>query len=267
MNTVKRPIAPASVALVMFAFVGLVCPAFAQSPPELDRLVQRIALYPDPLLSQVLAAATYSDEIRPAAEWANRHSFLHGEALARGIEEDRLPWDPSVQALLPFPSVLDMMARDPGWTRALGEAFLAEREAVMDSVQRLRHYAYDYGYLRGNDRIVVRPGPYIEIAPVNPEMLYVPVYDPGIVFFRPRPGFRVGAAISFGPFVSLGVAFRPWGWGNNRFDWGGRRVIINDHEWGRTVINRNTYVHPYEGPRRYRPEERRPEGHDRGRER
>jgi len=251
----------------MFAFVGLVCPAFAQSPPELDRLVQRIALYPDPLLSQVLAAATYSDEIRPAAEWANRHSFLHGEALARGIEEDRLPWDPSVQALLPFPSVLDMMARDPGWTRALGEAFLAEREAVMDSVQRLRHYAYDYGYLRGNDRIVVRPGPYIEIAPVNPEMLYVPVYDPGIVFFRPRPGFRVGAAISFGPFVSLGVAFRPWGWGNNRFDWGGRRVIINDHEWGRTVINRNTYVHPYEGPRRYRPEERRPEGHDRGRER
>jgi Protein of unknown function (DUF3300) len=95
----------------------------AQGPPppmlppgELDRLVSRIALYPDPLLAQVLAAATYMDEIPEAARWADEHSYLHGDALARAISEDQLPWDPSVQALLPFPSVLDIMARDVVWT-------------------------------------------------------------------------------------------------------------------------------------------------------
>ena len=109
------------------------------SPPQLDSLVSRIALYPDSLLSQVLAAATFSDQIPDAARWADQHHYLTGDALAAAIEADRLPWDPSVQALLPFPAVLDMMASDMNWTRQLGDAFLSNGGAVMDSVQRMRH--------------------------------------------------------------------------------------------------------------------------------
>jgi hypothetical protein len=149
-------------------------PSYA--PAQLDDLVSRIALYPDPLLSQVLAASTYSNQIPDAARWANQHSGLHGDALARAIQEDQLPWDPSVQSLLPFPSVLDMMARDMGWTQQLGDAFLANQPAVMDAVQRRRREAMDFGYLRSNAQLnVTSNGGYVEIVPVNPYFIPVPV--------------------------------------------------------------------------------------------
>jgi hypothetical protein len=220
-------------------------------PQQLDSIVSRIALYPDPLLSQVLAAATFSDQIPDAARWADQHHYLTGDALAAAIQADRLPWDPSVQALLPFPSVLDMMASDPGWTRQLGDAFLANQGAVMDAVQRERQKAYNYGYLRTNPQFVVAPGPYITIMPVNPALLYVPIYDPLIVFAPPRPGFVVGGAIRFGWGFTITAAFRPWGWGVGlgSFDWGRHVVVVNGRPWGRTYVNRNVYVHPYTVPR------------------
>ena len=224
-------------------------PALAQEPPQhspeqLDKLVTRIALYPDPLLAQVLAAATYSDQIPAAAKWANEHHYLTGDVLAKAIADDHLSWDPSVQALLPFPSVLEKMAADMEWTRELGDAFLAQRQDVMDAVQRMRQKAKDYGYLRSNAQIIVTGGPYIEIDPVDPAFICVPVYDPLVVFWPPRPGIIVGAAISFGFGVNLGVAFRPWGWGVVRFDWGAHALFINNVVWGRTWFNRG-YVHPY----------------------
>jgi hypothetical protein len=225
--------------------------AFAQGPPllpppELDRLVHRIALYPDPLLAQVLAAATYPNEIPDAARWSDQHHYLTGDALAAAISGDRLPWDPSVQALLPFPSVLDMMARDMGWTQRLGDAFLAQQQDVMDAVQRMRRLARDYGYLRTNRTIVVAgTGPWIEINPVNPAFICVPVYDPFVVFAAPRPGFVVAGAINFGFGFTIGAAFRPWGWGFNRFGWANHTVIVNNVSWNRTFVNRTTYVHPY----------------------
>lgn len=230
------------------------------SPPQLDSLVSRIALYPDSLLSQVLAAATFPDQIPDAAGWADQHHYLTGDALAAAIQADRLPWDPSVQALLPFPAVLDMMASDMNWTRQLGDAFLGNSGAVMDAVQRERHRAYDYGYLRTNPQIVVTPGPYIVIAPANPGFVYVPVYDPLVVYAPPRPGFFVGGAIRFGWGFSISAAFRPWGWGFNRFDWDRHVVVINNNPWNRTFVNRNTYVHPYT-VERYAPD-RRFEGHE-----
>ena len=147
-------------------------PIFAQAPPpslppeQLDQLVARIALYPDPLLAQILAAATYPDQIPDAAHWADEHHYLTGQALADAIQADQLPWDPSVQALLPFPSVLEMMASDMNWTTDLGNAFLAQQQDVMDAVQRERKKARDYGYLRSNGQIVVSGGPYITIMPV-----------------------------------------------------------------------------------------------------
>ena len=253
--------------LMLLSLAGLfAATAPAQAPPafppqQLDQLVSRIALYPDPLLSQVLAAATFPGEIPDAARWADQHHYLTGEALAGAIAEDHLPWDPSVQALLPFPSVLDMMASDMRWTTDLGNAFLAQQADVMDSVQRMRRQARDYGYLRSNGQVVVSGGPYIEILPVNPAFICVPYYNPAVVFYRPRPGFFVGGAISFGYGVTIGAAFRPWGWGVNRFAWDSHRVFINDHVWGRTWVNRGAYVHPYT-VQRYAPAARVPERHE-----
>jgi hypothetical protein len=233
------------------------------APQQLDQLVSRIALYPDGLLAQVLTASTFSNEIPDAASWAQQHSFLHGDQLARAIQEDQLPWDPSVIALLPFPQVLDQMARDMGWTQALGNAVLAQRGDVMDAVQRMRQRAYDYGYLRSGqyDRVeVVGPGD-IEIVPVTPGYYYVPYYDPYVVFARPRPGFFVGGAIRFGPGITIGAAFAPWGWGGVGFGWREHTILVDRQPWGRTWVNRQAYVHPYAVPYR-RPAGPRIEHHD-----
>jgi hypothetical protein len=235
-----------------------VAPSF--TPEQLDNLVARIALYPDSLLAQVLAAATYPEQIPDAARWADQHHYLTGQALANAIQADHLSGDPSVQALLPFPSVLEMMANDMSWTTDLGNAFLSQQQNVMDAVQRERRNAKDYGYLRSNPQIIVSDGPYITIVPVHPAFIPVLYYDPAIVFFPPQPGIVVGGAIRFGYFVTIGDFFRPWGWGYCRFDWGSHVVVIDNAPWRRTWINRREYVHPYE-VRRYRVEERLPERH------
>ena len=255
---------------VLTALAGIVtATALAQGPPpppmppgQLDQLVSRVALYPDPLLAQVLAAATFPDQIPDAARWADEHHYLTGQALANAINQDRLPWDPSVQSLLPFPAVLEMMASDMNWTSQIGNAFLMQQQDVMDAVQRERRRARDFGYLRSSPQVVVSGGPYIAITPVNPDYIPVPYYNPGVVFVAPRPGFFVGGAINFGYGVTLGGFFRPWGWGADRFDWGSRRVFINNAPWERRWENRREYVHPYEGVRRYEPRERIPERHE-----
>jgi hypothetical protein len=223
----------------------------AYPPAELDRLVSRIALYPDPLLAQILAAATYPDQIPDAARYADEHHYLTGDDLARAIAADHLPWDPSVQALLPFPSVLGMMASDMRWTSDLGNAFLAQEQDVMDAVQAMRRQARDYGYLRSNGQVVVSGGPYITIMPVNPEFVCIPAYDPRVVYYPPRPGFYVGSAIGFGYGVSLGFGFAPWGWGSSHFYWDRRQVYIANAPWGRRWDNRRSYVHPYTGYQRW----------------
>jgi hypothetical protein len=220
-------------------------PPPSYSPPQLDQLVARVALYPDPLLAQILAAATYPNDIPAAATWADQHHYLTGQPLADAIQADQLPWDPSVQALLPFPSVLDMMASDPTWTMALGNAFLADQNGVMDAVQRARKLASSYGYLRSNGQIAVTTGPAITILPVNPGYIPIPYYDPGVVFVAPSPGFYVGGAIHFGYGIQIGAFFQPWGWGLARFNWGGHAVIINNSIWQRTWVNRASYAHPY----------------------
>ncbi len=244
----------ASILTIALLVAGLPSGSFAQdqgapppsfAPDQLDRLVSQIALYPDSLLAQVLAGATFPDQIPDAAKWADEHHYLRGDALANAITGDQLPWDPSVQALLPFPSVLETMASDMNWTADLGNAFLAQRQDVMDAVQRMRQKARDFGYLRSNGQIVVSGGPYIAIAPVNPAFIPVPYYDPLVVYARPRPGFVVGTAIGFGFGVTIGTFFRPWGWGYSRFDWGGHGFYINNRPWGRVWTNRAVYVHTY----------------------
>jgi hypothetical protein len=224
-------------------------PPNAIAPKQLDDLVSRIALYPDPLLAQVLTASTYSDQIADASAWANQHGSLTGDALANAIREDNLQWDPSVLALLPFPSVLSMMAQDMNWTQQLGNAVLAQRADVMDAVQRMREQSYRYGYLRSNqyDNVVNSDGE-VEILPVNPAYLYVPTYDPFIVFGAPRPGFLIGGAIHFGPAIVIGAGFAPWGWAHPYFDWHTHGIFFDATPWNRGWANRGYYVHPYAHP-------------------
>jgi hypothetical protein len=214
-------------------------------PQQLDQLVGRIALYPDPLLAQVMTASTFYNQIPDAANWSNQHANLTGAQLAGAIQEDNLPWDPSVLALLPFPSTLNMMASDMNFTQTLGNAVLAQQQDVMDAVQRQRQLAYNYGYLQNNayERVVAEPG-YIQVVPVNSAYIYAPIYNPFLVYAPPRPGFFIGGAIRFGPAVTVG-AFLPFGWRGPAFDWRARSIIIDNHAWGRTWVNREGYAHPY----------------------
>jgi hypothetical protein len=218
-------------------------------PAQLDQVVQRIALYPDPLLAQILTASSYYNQIPEAAAWANQHSYLHGDSLSQAVAEDQLPWDPSILALLPFPSVLNMMAQDPGWTQALGNAVLADRASVMDAIQRQRQAAEQYGYLQSNNyvRVVGPPGD-IEILPLNPGVIYVPTYNPYVVFAPPRPGIFVGGALRFGPGITIGAGFMPFGWAGAGIGWRAHNLIIDNHPWVRTWGNRGVYVHPYAHP-------------------
>lgn len=244
--------------LLAAAALAVAVPLLAQEPPQplspgqLDNLVSRIALYPDPLLAQVLTASTFFDQIPDAAAWADQHNYLQGEQLAQAIQEDNVPWDPSVQALLAFPSVLDNMDRDMNWTHTLGEAVLDSRADVMDAVQRMRHRASEYGYLRDCPQYrVVADGPWIEIDPIDAGMIFVPVYDPYWIFAPPRPGFAIG--ISFGSRVFIGAGFGAVGWLSPHFDWRAHALIIDNHPWERNALNRATYAHPYRTPMARRP--------------
>jgi len=212
---------------------------------ELERIVSPIALYPDPLLAQVLAAATFAMDIPDAARWADEHHYFTAAQLTAAIAADRLPWDPSVQALLPFPSVLEMMASALPWTEELGDAVLAQRADIMDAVQRLREKAQGYGYLRSNPEVTVSQGPYVEILPVDPGYIVVPYYDPYIVFGPPPPAFVITGGIGFGFGVRIGTWFGPWGWGSTNCIWATHTLIVNNVPWGRGWANRGNYIHPY----------------------
>jgi hypothetical protein len=208
-----------------------------QSPEELQQLVAPIALYPDALVSQIVAAATYPTEIVEADRWMQEHANLKGKELADQV--DQQPWDPSVKALAQFPSVLANMDKNLSWTSALGEAYVDQPQNVMDAVQAMRARAQQSGNLTSSQQLKVETqGQTIVIEPANPEVVYVPTYDPWIAYGAPivawpgwywYPGLYVpGAGISFG--LGFGIGFFAgfgWGWGHWGMDWGHRTVIFN----------------------------------------
>ena len=150
-------------------------PVFRQE--ELDQILAPIALYPDSLLAQILMAATYPLEVVQADRWVKQNRNLPPEALNDAL--DRQNWDPSVKALVPFPDVLSMMSERLDWTQRVGDAFLAQEADVMDSIQQLRAKAYAAGNLRSTQQLAVsRQGAIIVIEPANPQVVYVPVYNP-----------------------------------------------------------------------------------------
>jgi hypothetical protein len=205
-------------------------PAAAQEPndrfsrQQLENLVAPVALYPDPLLAQVLLAATFDQDVEEASRLVRGY---------RNLPIDDQPWDVSVKAVAHYPSVIHMMADKIDWTVALGQAYVEQPEDVMAAVQFLRWQARKAGNLAtGQYHQVIVDRDYIEIVPYRPDFIYVPVYDPGIIFFHP-------AAV-----ITWGVAFPIGVWLIHDFDWHGHRVFYHGWSGNRAWIVRSRgYVH------------------------
>src|SRR5712691_3599475 len=225
-----------------------------QTPEQLQQLVAPIALYPDSLVAQILAASTFPEQVVEADRWVQAHPDLKDEALAQAV--DQKPWDPSVKALAAFPSVLGNMDKNLSWTSSLGDAYYNQEQEVMDAVQVMRQNAQQSGNLRSTpQQTVTTQGPTIVIEPATPDVVYVPAYDPWVVYGGPIvawPGWYPYPGIwDEGPYLSFGTGFGivffggyGWGWHHWGSDWH-NRVVIHDHERYRsrsnTFYNRNYY--------------------------
>jgi len=211
---------------------------------ELDQLLAPIALYPDSLLAQIFMASTYPLEVVQAGKWARANQGFKGDALTAALEKEN--WDPSVKSLVNFPQVLDMMNEKLDWTQKLGDAFLAQQKEVMATVQKLRAKAEAEGNLKSNQEqkvVVEKETKTIIIEPATPEVVYVPTYNPTVVYgvwwypayppyYYYPPGYVPGAALfSFGVVVAIGAA---WGYAWGGCGWGHGEVDID--------INRNTNI-------------------------
>jgi hypothetical protein len=234
---------------------GAQAPPYAQQTPEqLQRLVAPIALYPDSLVAQVLAAATFPEQIVEADRWVQAHPELKGQALGQAV--DQQPWDPSVKALTAFPSVLGNMDKNLSWTSSLGDAYYNQQQDVMDAVQVMRRKAQAAGNLKTTpQQSVTTDGSDVEIAPAQPDVVYVPAYNPWLVYGYPLvawPGWYPYPGIWFGgPYLSFGIGFGigwfggfGWGWGNWGFNWHGRYAVYNHGRYysrSRTFYNRSSF--------------------------
>jgi hypothetical protein len=215
------------------------------SAGQLDSLVAPIALYPDPLLAQVLASSTYPQELVQLQQFLSQNSSLTGQALAQAVTQQ--PWDPSVQAMAAFPDVVTNMTQNIQWTTDLGNAFLAQESGVMDAVQRMRARAQASGQLQSTPQQVVETQtvdnrPIISIEQADPNVVYVPTYDPTVVYgaapaYYPYPseyypswysssGYWAGRALAFGTGIALGSWWGGGGWGWNP-GWGRGDISIN----------------------------------------
>ena len=219
-------------------------PSAKFSNEQLEQILAPIALYPDDLIVQTLMASTYPIEVVQADRWVKQNKDLKGDALGNALEKQ--DWDPSVKSLVNFPQVLSMMSEKLDWTQKLGDAFLGQEKEVMNTVQVLRKKAKDAGNLNTTqEQKVVVEQETIIIQPANPEVVYVPTYNPTVVYgawpypaYPPYsyypPGYVAGGALlSFGVGLALGAA---WGnaWGNA--NWHGGDVNINSNR----NVNRNT---------------------------
>ncbi len=226
-----------------------------QTPDQLQQLVAPIALYPDALVAQILAASTYPAQVVEADRWLQDHPDLKGQQL--GDEVDKQPWDPSVKALVQFPSVLANMDKNLSWTSSLGDAYVNQQQDVMDAVQTMRQRAEQAGNLKSTpQQTVTTQDQNIVIQPADPNVVYVPAYDPWLVYGGPIvawPGWYPYPGIWFGgPYLSFGVGFGigffggfGWGWHRWGFDWHNHAIIYNHNTYishSRTFVNRNNFA-------------------------
>jgi uncharacterized membrane protein YgcG len=229
-------------------------PYTQQSPDQLQQLVAPIALYPDSLVAQVLAASTFPAEIVEADRWVQAHPDLKGDALGQAV--DQQSWDPSVKALTAFPTVLGNMDKNISWTSSLGDAYYNQEQGVMDAIQVMRQKAQQAGNLKDTPQQTVQTqGSDIVIQPAAPDVVYVPAYDPWLVYgypvvawpgWYPYPGIWYGGPSLFWG-AGFGIGFYGgfgWGWGHWGVGWGGRTVIFNNNRYysrSNTFYNRNNY--------------------------
>ncbi|MBA2125881.1 DUF3300 domain-containing protein [Hyphomicrobium methylovorum] len=236
--------------LLIFVMIGA-APSRADdqkfTKQQLDQMLAPIALYPDDLLSNVLMAATYPLDVVEAERWRSvpENASLQGEALVDALKSKT--WDPSIKAIVQFPDVLKMMSDQLDWTQNLGNAFLAQQDQVMDQVQFLRSKADSSGHLRTNSQQTVtrQDGAYI-IRPANPDTVYVPIYEPSVVYgswwypdYPPYYWGYPGAVFTDGFFwgaTGIAIASGIWGW--NHWDWHNRRIDIDTNRWNRIDVNR-----------------------------
>ena len=218
------------------------------TPEQLDDLVAPIALYPDPLLGEVLAASTYPMEIAEAEQWVRDHPKWKPSKLVDKAKKQN--WDPGVQGLVAFPQVLSQLSQNMGWTTQLGNAFLAQQSEVMQAVQRMRAQAQAKGMLESTPQQTVNTQeqngqPVITIEPSNPNVWYVPSYNPAYIWGPPAWGYYpplyypAEAGMFWGPGVDLGLYFGGWGgWG-----WGGWGWLPN--WYGGNIWLNGSFFHRY----------------------
>jgi len=232
-----------------------------QTPEQLQALVAPIALYPDPLVAQVLGASTFPDQVAVANYWLQQHKDLTGSSLMQEVNGQS--WDASVKALTQFPSVLDNMANNLSWTSSLGEAYHNQQSDVMAAIQTLRHQAQAAGKLKSGSQIkVVDQSPQtIVIEPANPQVVYVPQYNPATIYGYPyvTPGYSAGdvaaaGVIGFGAGIAVGALMDGggccgWGWGAWGCNWHGGAVVYNHNNfYGNPAWHGGYYnggYHPY----------------------
>ena len=219
------------------------------SADMLDQLVAPIALYPDALVAQILAAATYPTEVVEADRWLQQNPSLKGDALAQAV--DPQPWDASVKGLTQFPSVLQMMDKNLSWTSSLGDTYVNWQQEVLDAVQVMRQRAQQAGNLQSTQQeTVTTDADTIAIDPTDPQVVYVPQYDPWVVYGDPvdfypgwfevpglyldGPGIEFGLGIGIGFFGGFG-----WGWHHWGTDWHHHHVT---HDHDRYVSHSPTFI-------------------------
>jgi hypothetical protein len=219
------------------------------SAEQLNALLAPIALYPDALVAQILAAATFPDQVAIANYWLQQNKSLTGNALTQAVEKQT--WDASVKALTSFPSVLDNMAKNLNWTSSLGQAYHDQPSDVMKAIQALRAQAKEKGNLKSNAQItVVQQTPQtIVIQPTNPQVVYVPEYNPAVIYGTPyvTPGYTAGdvaaaGVIGFGAGIAVGALMSGGGWGAWGCNWGGGAVVYNHNTfYGNTAWHGGYY--------------------------
>jgi hypothetical protein len=225
-----------------------------QTPVQMQQLVAPIALYPDSLVAQILAASTFPEQVVEADRWIQAHPDLEGDNLAQAV--DQQSWDSSVKALTAFPSVLANMAKNVSWTSSLGDAYYNQQQDVMDAVQVMRQRAQQAGTLESTQQqTVTTQGSTIEIEPATPDVVYVPAYDPWLVYGDPLvawPGWYTYPGVWYdGPYLSFGPGFGigyfggyGWGWHHWGSDWHHRSVTYDHdryHSRSNTFYNRDNY--------------------------
>ena len=212
------------------------------APQDLDQLVAPIALYPDALVAQILAASTYPTEVVEARRWMQQHPDAKGDALAKAV--DSQSWDASVKAVTQFPEVLAMMDTNLSWTSALGDAYVNGQQNVLDAIQEMRKRAQKAGTLKSTPQeTVTADGQTIGIEPADPEVVYVPEYDPWLVYGAPLglypdwigfPGLYIdGPGMAFDVGIGIGV-FGGFGWGWHHWgtDWHRHDVMYDHNRYG-----------------------------------